>query len=153
MVLKGRGVEPRNARGPRREAQCEAKGLVHLSMAPLHFPPRWKELELQSPLPLRSFCASNRSSQALSRPSYCWCSTVEPSSPFVAVASAACPGSRRSELRFSDARNGWTWLDMAAQLAAVVLDMGRSPTSDVPTTNAANYSPIEATLPQSRRVF
>ena len=77
-------------------------------------------------------------------------STVEPSSPFVAVAPAACPGSRRSELRFSDARNGCTWLHMAAQLAAVVLDMGKSPTSDVPTTNAANYSPIEATLHPNR---
>jgi hypothetical protein len=80
-------------------------------------------------------------------------STIEPSSPFVAVAPAACPGSRRSELRFSDARNGWTWLDMAAQLAAVVLDKGKSPTSDVPTTNTTNYSPIEATLHPNRAVF
>ena len=36
IVLKDRGIEPRNARGPRREAQCEAKCPVHLSMAPLH---------------------------------------------------------------------------------------------------------------------
>lgn len=71
-------------------------------------------------------------------------STVEPSSPFVAAASAACPSSRRSELRSSDARNGWAWLDMAGQLAAVVLNM------EMWADHAANYSPIEATLHPNR---
>ena len=131
MVLKCRGVEPRKRQraAPRRPVRSE--GLVHLSMAPLH---HFHHVEKSSSSNL--LCRSEAFAPPIAALRRFWTimllvSTVEPSSPFVAVAPAACPGSRRSELRFSDARNGWTWLDLAAQLAAVALDMGKSPTSDV----------------------
>jgi hypothetical protein len=150
MVLKGRGAEPRNARGPRREAQCEAKGLVHLSMAPLH---HFHHVGKSSSSNL--LCRSEAFAPpiaALRRYLDHHAASVDYRTikPLCGCCSRGLSGQQTVRTKIFGCPK---WLDMAAQLAAVLLDMGKSPTSDVPTTNATNYSPIEATLHPNRAVF
>lgn len=153
MVLKGRGVEPRNARGPRREAQCEAKGLLRLSMAPLHhFHHAGKSSSSNLPCRSEAFAPPIAALRRFldHHAASVDCRTIK---PLCGCCSRGLSGQQTVRTKIFGCPK---WLHMAAhaaQLAAVVLDMGKSPTSDVPTTNVANYSPIEATLHPNRAVF
>ena len=116
------------------------------------FPPRWKELELQSPCRSEAFAPPIA---ALRRFLDHHAASVDRRTikPLCGCCSRGLSGQQTVRTKIFGCPK---WLHMAAhaaQLAAVVLDMGKSPTSDVPTTNAANYSPIEATLHPNRAVF
>ena len=120
MVLKGWGAEPRIARRAAPRSPVRARSEV--PCPPLHhFHHVGKELELQSPLPLRSFCASNCSSRALSGPSLrrlscisamllVWVSTVEPSSPFCGCCSRGLSEQQTVRTKIFGRPK---WLDMA----------------------------------------
>ena len=151
IVLKGRGIEPRNARGPRREAQCEAKCPVHLSLAPLHHFHHigkssssnllYRSEAFAPPIvTLGRFLVRHAASLD--------CRTIKP------FCGCCFRGLSEQQTVRTKIFGCPKWLNMAAHGCTA----GSSCTSHGkeshqqrgPTTNAANYSPIEATLHPNR---